>query len=205
MWNAIVESFSNLTPILWVSQIMGLIGLAIIGVSYLFKKKTFLIISTISFVFFVFESIFAGLWVNMISTTTCLIRNVLMTIFLIRKDKELPRYVIYILLSMMIITEFIYMGVTSTLGIWDNYLPICLVIFSTFTQNSKNEYIVKEGALVHETGFLVYYICYNLPFSILRQIILVVSCLVGLILLIVHNNKNRNHLEVIDNNVAINK
>lgn len=189
MWNSIVESFSNLTPILWASQIMGLIGLAIIGVSYLFKKKTFLILATISFIFFVLEQVFAGLWANTICTIACLVRNILMTMFLLIKKKELPQYIIYILMGIVIVSEFTYMGITNTFGVWDNYLPLCLFVMSTFTQNSKNEYVVKLGALVHESGFLVYYICYNLPFSIMRQIILVITCSIGLILLIIHNHK----------------
>lgn len=173
----------NLSKELWISQISGLIGLIVIGISYLFPKKKFLLIATISFIFFIIEQLFARTYSNLIVSSVCFIRNLLMTIFLIKMDKKLPRSILVSLLSLMWVSEIIYMACTKSFLVFDNYLPPLIVTMSSFTQNSKNEYIVKIGATLHESGFLIYYIIYQLPFSILRQLILVVSAIIGIIIL----------------------
>ena len=75
---------------------------------------------------------------------------------------------LFILLGVMWLGELILMGITSSFDVFDYYLPPFISTFSSFTQNSKKYYIVKLGATIHETGFLIYYIIYQLPFSILR-------------------------------------
>lgn len=196
MLEAIKSSFQDLTPILWVSQICGLIGLIIICISYLFKKKTFLIIATFSFIFFILEQVFAYLWSNLIVSSVCFIRNILMVYFLCKKNKELPKYMVFGLIGLMWVLIILYLAYSSSFDKWDNYLPPLIVTMSTITQNNKKELVVKIGALLHESGFLVYYMVYRLPFSILRQGILVFACLVGITILIVNmiKSKNKNDL-----------
>lgn len=191
MIDAIKSSFENLTPLLWVSQISGLIGLIIIGISYLFKKKKFLLIATGAFIFFILEQAFAHLWSNLIVSSTCFVRNLFMLYFLFRKNKELPRYLLFGFIGIMWVLIISYLAATNSFGLWDNYLPPAIVTMSTITQNNKKELVVKIGALLHEAGFLVYYLIYNLPFSILRQAILVVACLIGLIILIIGFVRNK--------------
>ena len=191
MWQSIISSFENLTPLLWVSQICGIIGFILICISYQFDRKRFLLISSFSFVFFALESGCALLYANLIVSSICLIRNILMFIFFVYKKEELPKYMLFILLGVMWIGEFILMGITRTFNIFDYCLPPLISTFSTFTQNSKKYYIVKIGATIHETGFLIYYIIYQLPFSILRQAILVISALVSLVVIFIKYVKNR--------------
>ena len=191
MWQSIISSFENLTPLLWVSQICGIIGFILICISYQFDRKRFLLISSFSFVFFALESGCALLYANLIVSCICLTRNILMYIFFVYKKEELPRYMLFILLGVMWLGEFILMGITRTFNVFDYYLPPFISTFSTFTQNSKKYYIVKIGATIHETGFLIYYIIYQLPFSILRQAILVISALVSLIIIGVNYYKNK--------------
>lgn len=185
MWDIIRNSFEDLTVNLWISQIAGLIGLIVIGISYLFKKKEFIAIATISFIFFIIEQAFAALYSNLIVSSTCFIRNLLMVYFLFKKKKELPKEIVFGLLGVMWISILIYLGFSNTFSKWDNYLPPLIVTMSTITQNNKKEIVVKIGALLHEGGFLAYYLVYHLPLSILRQIILVVACFIGLVLIIV--------------------
>jgi hypothetical protein len=185
MWDIIRSSFEDLTVNLWISQIAGLIGLIVIGISYLFKKKKFIAIATISFIFFIIEQAFAALYSNLIVSSSCFIRNLLMVYFLFKKKKELPKGIVFGLLGVMWISILIYLGFSNTFSKWDNYLPPLIVTMSTITQNNKKEIVVKIGALLHEGGFLVYYLVYHLPLSILRQIILVVACFIGLVLIIV--------------------
>lgn len=178
----ILTNLFNLTKELWISQISGLIGLIVIGISYLFPKKKFLAIATISFVFFIIEQFFARVYSNLIVSSVCFLRNLLMTIFMLKKNKELPKKILFSLLLIMWISEIIYMAISKTFFVLDNYLPPVIVTMSTFTQNSKNEYIVKIGVTLHETGFLIYYLIYKLPISIFRQVVLVVSSLIGIII-----------------------
>jgi len=189
MWDIIRSSFEDLTVNLWISQIAGLIGLIVIGISYLFKKKKFIAIATISFIFFILEQAFAALYSNLIVSSTCFIRNSLMVYFLFKKNKELPKGIVFGLLGVMWISILIYLGFSNTFSKWDNYLPPLLVTMSTITQNNKKEIVVKIGSLFHEGGFLAYYFVYHLPLSILRQIILVIACFIGLVIIIVQMMK----------------
>jgi hypothetical protein len=198
MWDIIRSSFEDLTVNLWISQIAGLIGLIVIGISYLFKKKKFIAIATISFIFFIIEQAFAALYSNLIVSSSCFIRNLLMVYFLFKKKKELPKGIVFGLLGVMWISILIYLGFSNTFSKWDNYLPPLIVTMSTITQNNKKEIVVKIGALLHEGGFLVYYLVYHLPLSILRQIILVVACFIGLILIIVQMIKRSTKDQVKD-------
>lgn len=197
MIDEIVKTFEGLTPILWVSQISGLIGLLIIGIAYLFKKKAFIAIGIAAFIFFIIEQACAGLVSNLIVSTTCLIRNIFMLILLIKKNEELPRKILFIFIGIMWALVLTYMAITKTFNAWDNYLPPAIVTMSTITQNSKNEFVVKIGALFHEGGFLLYYSIYHLPFSMLRQGILVIACLIGIVILVIKTIKYKKEKEII--------
>ena len=201
MWQSIISSFENLTPLLWVSQICGIIGFILICISYQFDRKRFLLISSFSLFFFALESGCALLFANLIVSSMCLIRNILMFIYFVYKKEELPKYMLFILLGVMWIGEFILMGITKTFNVFDYYLPPLISTFSTFTQNSKKYYIVKIGATIHETGFLIYYFIYQLPFSILRQAILVLSALISLVVIGIRcfRNKKVNYVKSINN------
>lgn len=198
-----IESFKNLTPILWVSQIAGLIGLLIVGVAYLFEKRKFLAISTIAVLFFIVEQSCALLYSNLIVTTSCLIRNILMYVFLVKSNKEVPLYILGLLLVLMWAGIITYLAISQTFDQWDNYLPPAIVTMSTFTQNNKNEYVVKIGSAAHETGFLIYYIIYMLPVSILREAILIIAALVGLALIIIKNIKKKKEIDLEENHDSI--
>lgn len=197
MIDEIIKSFTDLTPILWVSQIAGLLGLITIGIAYLFDKKRFLAIATIAFVFFITEQVLAALYSNLIVSATCLIRNLLMFIMMSKYNKELSKYIVVALIVLMWSGVIIYMAVSNTFGVWDNYLPPAIVTMSTITQNNKNEYVVKVGSTLHESGFLVYYLVYRLPFSIFRQVVLIIAALIGMGILI-YKNVKKNKAQNID-------
>ena len=197
MIDEIIKSFTDLTPILWVSQIAGLLGLITIGIAYLFDKKRFLAIATIAFVFFIIEQVLAALYSNLIVSATCLIRNLLMFIMMSKYNKELSKYIVVALIVLMWSGVIIYMAVSNTFGVWDNYLPPAIVTMSTITQNNKNEYVVKVGSTLHESGFLVYYLVYRLPFSIFRQVVLIIAALIGMGILI-YKNVKKNKAQNID-------
>ena len=180
-----LDSFNNLTPILWASQICGLVGLVFIFVSYQFKKKTYFILASISMLFFFLEQALAGLFANTIVTTGALIRNVVLAIYVCKGKEKSPDWFIYILIGLVWISEFILFIINNSIGVWDNYLPPILWSIATITSNNKNYYVLKLGMLVHEIGFLVYYAIYGLPFSVMRQAILAASIIVSLIVMII--------------------
>ena len=194
----IIRSFTNLTPILWASQIAGFLGLITIGTAYLFDKKKFLAISCLAFVFFILEQVLASLYSNLIVSGICLIRNLLMFIFLFKANKELPIYMLVILVLLMWTGVITYMAISNTFDVWDNYLPPAIVTMSTVTQNNKNDYVVKVGATLHETGFLLYYLVYQLPLSIFRQGVLIIAALVGIGILIYKDIKKRKEINNIN-------
>ena len=195
-----IDAFKGInTPYLWISQISGLIGLVVIFISYLFKKKKFLAIASISFIFFILEQAFAVLISSLIVTCVCFIRNILMLILLLKEEKPLPKWLVYGLIGLMWVGVIIYMCVAHEFNKFDNYLPALIVTMSTITQNFKNEYVVKVGSIFHEGGFLVYFIIQQLPFSIFRQICLVIATTIGLCLIIYKNYKEKKCL--VENNL----
>lgn len=198
MIDEIIKSFTDLTPMLWVSQISGVIGLITLGIAYLFDKKRFLAIGSLSFVFFIIEQAFALLYSNLVVSSVCFIRNILMFIMMVKYKKELSKYIVLALLVVMWSGVLIYMGISNTFNIWDNYLPPAIVTMSTITQNNKNEFVVKGGSAIHETGFFIYYLAYRLPLSILRQGILIIATLVGIGILIYKRVKNKKNIENIN-------
>ena len=189
MIQAFLDSFKDLTPILWASQICGLVGLVFIFISYQFKKKTYFILASISMLFFFLEQALAGLFANTIVTTGALIRNVVLAIYVCNGKEKSPDYFIYILIGLVWISEFILFITNGTIGIWDNYLPPILWTIATVTSNHKNYYVLKLGMLVHEIGFLVYYAIYALPFSVMRQAILAASIIVSIIVMLISKFK----------------
>ena len=191
MIDAILSSFRDLTPILWVSQICGLVGLAFIFISYQFKKSTYFVLASISMVFFFLEQAFAGLFANTVVTTGALIRNIVLAFYVLHGKEKAPDFFIYILIGLVWLTEIILFLCNGQIGVWDNYLPPILWSIATITSNSINYYILKLGILVHEIGFLTYYAIYALPFSVIRQAILALSIIVSLIVMIIKAIKQK--------------
>lgn len=124
---------------------------------------------------------------------------------MLKKNKELPKKILFSLLFIMWVSEIIYMAISKTFFVLDNYLPPVIVTMSTFTQNSKNEYIVKIGVTLHETGFLIYYLIYKLPISIFRQVVLVVSSLIGIIIFYKKTKQKNEEKNSCDKIASINK
>lgn len=68
------------------------------------------------------------------------------------------------------------------------FTPVTATIL-TLLQNNKNYYIVKLGNLIQESGALALFIICGLPFSILRQIILVSSIIISVIIMLIRDSK----------------
>lgn len=182
MFDEFIEFFTQPSPILWVSQICGILGFLIITVSYQFQKGKFLVVSGISYLFFLAESGFAGLYANFIVSLFSFVRNLVMIFFFFRKKKEMPLWVTLLLLATLWASELTFFAFHPEIGgRWENYLPLLLNTAYTLSAIHHNYYVLKGGAFVHETGYLVFFAVNGLPFSSLRQLILVLSILVSVV------------------------
>jgi len=191
MFEQIIEMFRNLTPILWVSQITGIIGFIIILISYQFDKKKYILISTLGLVFLLAEQVIALLIANSISLFINIWRNILMFYFLEKKNKELPNYMILILLGLNWTTTLIYIhSIHAALEIF-NYLPIIATTIQTIGQNSKNYYVVKLTILIGEACYIAYFALAGLPFSMFRELVLTGSAIISLVVLFIKDLKNK--------------
>lgn len=180
MFQEFIDFFTQPSPVLWVSQICGLLGFFIITVSYQFKKSSFLLVSGISYILFALESGIAGLFSNAIVSAMSFVRNMVMLYFLTRKKREMPACGAIVIVAIIWIAEILLFAADSSVrGDWGNYLPPVLVTLYTFAANHKNYYVLKAGAFLLETGFLVFFLLNGLPFSVLRQAVLVLSVLVS--------------------------
>jgi len=201
--NEIVNSFKDLTPLLWVSQIAGLIGLILVCISYQFDKKKYLAISVIAFSFFVIEQVFAVLVVNVVVTVAGLLRNLLIGLYLKRRqEKTVPQWQVWSLVGMMWVAVFIAMGIMTLVtdknefANWTNYLPLVLVSAFSVLINNKNYYLCKLGAFIQEGGFFLYYTIFRLPVSAMRQAILTISVIVSVVLMIIKDIKRNKEISV---------
>ncbi len=177
MIKIIQDAFTGLTPILWVSQACGIVGFLLFLVSTQLPKNSYLLCAAISYLFFTAESLLAGLFVNSFLCIVSFVRNVITVYFLTKKNSELPKVFIYAILVTVWVGEIIIISVQHGWNQPINFLPTVMVTFLTVIQNSPNKYVVKLGVLIHESGYLCYFIYFSLPFSILRQSFFVLSCI----------------------------
>jgi len=198
MINEIIIMFQNLTPILWVSQICGLIGFLIIGISYQLNRKNFLLFCSISCFFFVLEQIFAGLYENAITSALSGIRNIIILLYLVKKNRQMPNIFthVFVLISFVFaLVSFIRKGYKAELII-ECFLPFVIYAIGTYSVNLKNYLLLKVGMFFNEGGYLIYYIIYHLPFSILRQVVLTSSVLISIIVYLIKLYKSKKEVKI---------
>jgi len=198
MINEIIIMFQNLTPILWASQICGIIGFIIISISYQLDRKRFLILCAISCFFFVLEQILAGLYENSVTSFLSGVRNLLLLYYLVKKNGQMPNIFshIFVLISLTFATvSFIKKGHSADL-IVECFLPFFIYAVGTYSINLKSYLALKIGMVINEGGYLIYYTIYRLPFSILRQIILTSSVLISVIVYLIKIYKSKKEVKI---------
>lgn len=192
MFDSIISSFQNLTPLLWASQICSIFGLIFLAISYQFKREKFYLIAGIASIFYMGENAFAGLYATAIVCAISFFKFILTYIWVKKGQDKLPDSWVYISLIIMALVIVVYMAITKTFNNWENYVPLVLTVIYSIMMNNKNYYIVKGGALVNEAGFLIFYIIEGLPVSIIREIILNTALIISVIKQIIKDNKNKN-------------
>ena len=161
------------TSVNWLAQVFDIIGFIVIAIAYQQKKKAFILVSMAAYVFFVLESVSILLidgintYANIIVTGAGIVRNVIMIIYAVKKDKEMP---MWIAIAMLIATWGLNIFFFDK---WYTYIPCVALTICTITAVQKNYYILKVGAMLNEGAFIVYNFAVGGYAGVIREIILV--------------------------------
>lgn len=200
-FEGIINSFSNLSTVEWIGQIAGILAFITLSISYQFDRRKHLLFSIIPYLCFLTESACSLLSPSVLNNVVAIIRNIIMVYYLDKYNKQMPNKILFLMLALVWIIDLTMFFITGRQGDWYNYIaPVVLTILS-ICYNFKNYYILKLGAFFMEFGMLVYYIVYMLPFSIIRQIILVTSLIISVIIMFVKDMKNK-HKKIEENNLT---
>jgi len=181
----IVEMFRNLTPVLWIGQIFGFVGLISYCLSVLLNKKGYFIVSAISYFCYAIEQSVSGLEASALTQIIGLSRSMIFLFFFMDKEKTTPKYIVYILLVSLWGVSLSMMFANGTYTDILNYLPLALVTMDTFAANAKNYYVLKVVLFIHQICYIFYYTYYQLPISIMCQWILTSSIGISIVLSII--------------------
>ena len=161
------------TSVNWLAQLFDIIGFIVFIFAYQQKKNRFVAVSIVAYMFFILESLSILLidnvntWANIIGTASGIVRNIFMLYFAIKKDKEVPMWIALVIL-----------GATWGLNIpffdsWYTYIPCVALTICSITAVQKNYYILKVGAMLNESAFIVYNFAVGGYAGVIREIILV--------------------------------
>ena len=181
MMNVDVDIFGSIININVPAQISGLVGMTVILIAYQQKKERFVELQALGCVFCLIEALLCRGWVGATITSMCIIRNMMMLYFLKnRNGAPLPlRYtlihlgVCWAAVLPMIITNFV----------WYNVIPPLMLTISTSAAMFANYYVMKTGALIHESGYLLYHMSIGAYAGVLRQIVLASAVLISIIVM----------------------
>ena len=161
------------TSVNWLAQLFDIIGFIIIAVAYQQKKKAFIIVSCVAYFFFVFESLsillidHVNTYANIIVTGAGIVRNVIMLLYAVKKDKEMPMWIAIVMLVATWGLNILFFDE------WFTYIPCVALTICTLTAVQKNYYILKVGAMINESAFIVYNFAVGGYAGVIREIILV--------------------------------
>lgn len=192
LFESIKTMFDGLSVWGWIGQISGLIGFLIVLVSFQCKKKTYCLLAGLSMFLFIIESTASvSSMANFSVCVMALVRNLWMYVRLKNGKGEFDKKSIWLLIGLMWTGQIIYMSVTNSFLELTSYFTSVTATILTVLQNNKNYYVVKLGNLIQECGALALFIICSLPFSIFRQIILVSSILLSIVILIINDIRFR--------------
>lgn len=165
------------------AQVAGLAALALSIWGYFQPKLPFFIIAAATSLCFVIEGCFlfadSNTLSNIIGNSIVTLRNVLIVCFLAKWKKEPPAWLAIPFLVL-------YWGVLllvfpEQLDAWYTFLPPVSVSIYTVCAMQKNYYVVKTGALIWETAFLIYHPITGAYVGLIRQALLVTIVVVSMI------------------------
>ena len=161
------------TSINWLAQLFDIIGFLIFVVAYQQKKNTFVMVSILAYIFFILESVSILLidninaFANIIGTASGIVRNLIMIIYAVKKNEEMPMWIALVLLGATLGLNIFFFDA------WYSYIPCIALIICSLTAIQKNYYILKVGATINEAAFIVYNYAVGGYAGVVREIILV--------------------------------
>lgn len=161
------------------AQIVGFVGMIVLVWSYQLKKTGFLALSSAAMAIFLAESCIlaadSDTFTGIVLNAAAIVRNLLMLFCLKKLRRELPVWAAVCLLAAA------WAACAWKLGAWYTWLPPILQTVYTLCSVSKRDTVLKTGALILESGNLVYNASVGAYIGVFRQIILVIGVIAGLI------------------------
>ena len=177
------------TSINWLAQLFDIIGFIVFIFAYQQKKNRFVAVSIIAYVFFILESLAILLidnvntYANIIGTASGIVRNIFMLYFAIKKDKEVP---LWIAIAILAATWGLNIPFFDS---WYTYIPCVALTICSITAVQKNYYILKVGAMINESAYIVYNFVVGGYAGVVREIILVLVIAYSMLVMAVKEGK----------------
>lgn len=157
------------------AQIADLFAFAFLGIAYLCKdKEKYLIFASCAALVFCLESTILAAYTNVICNAFTMIRNVILML-LMRTGKRPKRT-----LSILFGTAFSAVGVYSiATGNYIGVLPPLFGLTLTVLTTQNHLGILKVGCTFVEIGFLFFNYLIGAYVGVLRQLVIITSCVIG--------------------------
>lgn len=159
------------------AQFFGFIMLIFIVMSYNVHDNKYFIYMTVAFFFCALESITLGSITNFICCLVSIARS-LSVLYYRKRDMDIPKW-----LPIILILPIFSIGVWAvvTKCPWYQLMPPVLIITLTILTIQKSMFVLKTGSIFIESGLMVFNFFIGAYVGVIRQLIAVISVIVGLI------------------------
>lgn len=159
------------------AQFWGFIMLIFIIISYQVHDTKYFIYMSVAFAFCALESLTLGSVSNFICCLVSICRNIAV-LYYRKQNTDVPNAVTALLIIPVVI---IGIWVIFTGNPWHQLMPPILAISLTLLAVQKSIFWLKFGSIFIELGFLIFDIFIGAYVGVIRQGIVVVSVVIGLI------------------------
>lgn len=159
------------------AQLFGFIMLIFIVMSYNVHDNKYFIYMTVAFFFCALESITLGSITNFICCLVSIARS-LSVLYYRKRDMDIPKW-LPIILILPIFSIGVWAVVTECP--WYQLMPPVLIITLTILTIQKSMFVLKTGSIFIESGLMVFNFFIGAYVGVIRQLIAVISVIVGLI------------------------
>lgn len=156
------------------AQVFDIIALMLTVISYQGSKAKYLVFYSAATVLFSAEAFVLGAYTGVICNTVSIIRN--MTIlFYLKKDRELPKLLVWIFMIPFAIIAVIYVIKLDIVSA----APAAFCLTMSIATACKSEGTLKTASVFVESGYAVYSFAIGAYVGVIRQIFAVGSAIVG--------------------------
>ena len=167
-----------------IAQIIGLIALCVLGLSFQKNdKKVLLKYQIISSFLYALQYVFLSAWTGSLMNLMCMIRNIVYSKF---ENKRVPLWIVGIVIVCMIgLSMFSYTGIISL-------LPMIAVVIYTISLSQSSLKIVRLVEIISCTLFIIYNINVLAYTGLIATVIELIMALIGIIRFDIKNTKKGN-------------